>query len=184
MKTTFQDKIVFHYYIHDDGIFPNSSLPVILYKSALELPLLNPAGFIITIFKNNSWENSWKNGVFDYHHYHSTAHEVLGVYNGSTKLLLGGDNGIVVEIEAGDVLVLPAGVAHKNISPGNKFKCVGAYPAGQNYAMNYGHPSERPEADYHIKNVPLPMADPVFGEEGPLISLWKVKFTVQHSPVK
>lgn len=81
-------------------------------------------------------------------------------------------------------MVIPAGVAHKNLSPANKFKCIGAYPTGQNYAMNYGDPSERPEADFNIKNLPLPVADPVFGEDGPLINLWKVKFTAQHIPLK
>jgi uncharacterized protein YjlB len=174
MKTTYKDKIIFHYIIHDDGTFPNSTLPVILYKSVLDLPILNPGGFVITEFKNNFWENSWKDGVYDYHHYHSTAHEVLGIYKGSTKLILGGENGLIIEVETGDVLVIPAGVAHKNLTPDNKFRCVGAYPQGQNYDMNYGKPGERPATDENIKTVPLPKADPVFGEAGPLIDLWKI----------
>jgi uncharacterized protein YjlB len=184
MKTTYQTKIIFHYHIHDNGVFPNNTLPVILYKSVFELPLLNPGGFIITEFKNNSWENAWKNGVYDYHHYHSTAHEVLGIYRGNAKLLLGGEDGIVIEAEQGDALVIPAGVSHKNISPGAKFKCVGAYPEGQNYDMNYGAATERPKTDENIKEVPLPLMDPVFGQGGPLIELWKVRFTTQKIPAK
>jgi uncharacterized protein YjlB len=177
MKTNFKNKLVFHYHLHDDGIFPNSVLPVVLYKSAFELPLLNPGGSVITHLKKNFWENSWKNGVYDYHHYHSTAHEIIVAYKGNAKLMLGGENGIVIELETGDALVIPAGVAHKNISPDNKFKCVGAYPKGQDYDMNYGKPVERPAADENIKTVPLPLTDPVFGDSGPLFDLWKIKLT-------
>lgn len=144
-----------------------------LYKSALQLPLFKVT-FIKTILKRNSWENSWKNGVYEYHHYHSVSHEVLCAYRGATKVLLGGDNGVIVDFEAGDVLIIPAGVAHKNIEPDNLFKCVGAYPKGQNYDMNYGQPFERPEADKNILKVPLPTEDPVYGKHGPLIEHWKI----------
>jgi uncharacterized protein YjlB len=175
MKITYQNKIIFYYLISDNGIFPNSHLPVILYKSVFELPLLNPGRFIITALKNNLWENSWKNGVYNYNHYHSTAHEVLAVYKGKTKLLLGGENGLVVEIETGDVLVIPAGVAHKNITPENKFKCVGAYPKGQDYDMNYGKAGERPGTDENINKLRLPLMDPVFGVNGPIMDLWHIE---------
>lgn len=184
MKKTYQNKILFYYNISDNGIFPNSIFPVILYKSVFNLPLLNPGSFIVTKFNNNSWENFWKGGVFDYHHYHSTAHEVLGAYKGNTKLQLGGEYGIVIEVEAGDVLVIPAGVAHKNLNPKNKFKCVGAYPKGTNYDMNYGRSSERPFADENIKKTPLPITDPVFGNDGPLIALWKIRFKLQKELLK
>jgi uncharacterized protein YjlB len=159
--------------IKDDGTFPNNNLlPVIIYKSAVELPDTDPASNLETIFKVNSWQNAWRNGIYDYHHYHSTAHEVLGVYQGNVKLQLGGPEGITEELETGDVVIIPAGVAHKNIGSTPDFKCVGAYPAGQDYDTNYGKPGERPEADNNIRNLPLPVKDPVFGADGPMIASW------------
>lgn len=175
MKAYSKDTVVKHFFLKDDGTFPNNGkLPVLLYKSAWKLPLFK-ATFIKTELRRHLWENSWKAGIYDYHHYHSVAHEVLCAYRGETKVLLGGENGVIVNFESGDVLIIPAGVAHKNLEPDNLFKCVGAYPKGQNYDMNYGKPSERPAADQHIKNVPLPEMDPVFGKYGPLIEYWKIR---------
>lgn len=175
MKAFAKDIVVKHFFLKDDGTFPNNGkLPVLLYKSAWKLPLFK-ATFIKTELKQHLWENSWKNGIYDYHHYHSIAHEVLCAYRGGTKVLLGGDKGVILNFDCGDVLIIPAGVAHKNIEPESTFKCVGAYPRGQNYDMNYGKPSERPAADERIKEVPLPEEDPVFGKYGPLIEYWKIR---------
>ena len=161
-------------YVHleDDGRFPNSELPVIIYRSAWKLSYLFPSSFIIRHFEKNNWTNAWRSGIYDYHHYHSTTHEVLAVYKGKTKLLLGGSKGKVVDIRKGDVIVIPAGVAHKNLEPKNDMKCVGAYPKGQDYDMNYGKHEERPNSDLHIQQVPLPETDPVFGVTGPLMEQW------------
>jgi uncharacterized protein YjlB len=173
METAIAPPVVKHFYLKDDGVFPNNArLPVLLYKSAWKLPLFK-ATFIKSELKRHGWENSWRNGVFEYHHYHSVAHEVLCAYRGKTKVLLGGDKGVIIDFEAGDVLIIPAGVAHKNIEPDNVFKCVGAYPKGQNYDMNYGQPYERPSTDANIRKVPLPEQDPVFGKFGPLMEFWK-----------
>jgi uncharacterized protein YjlB len=175
MQTTQRNTAVKHFYLRDDGTFPNNSeLPVLLYKSAWVLPFFK-VRFVKRQLKNNKWNYAWRNGVYEYHHYHSTAHEVLCVIKGNAKLLLGGNKGMIVEVEEGDVLVIPAGVAHKNMTPRNTFKCIGAYPQGQNYDMNYGKFIERPRTDEQIKKVPLPLSDPVYGETGPLMYYWKVQ---------
>ena len=162
------------YYISDDGVFPNNSkLPVLLYKNILTLPKLFPARGIRKLFKRNGWSNAWKDNLYDYHHYHSIAHEVLGVYKGKTKVQLGGEYGIVLSLEKGDVIVIPAGVAHKNLLPGQTFKCVGAYPGGLEYDIKTGKQGERPETDEIIKLIPVPVTDPVFGDEGELLKNWK-----------
>ena len=162
---------VFH--LQDDGVFPNSHLPALLYKHVLELPDASPADHIIQLFHDNDWRNSWKNGIYDYHHYHSNTHEVLAAYEGNTVVLLGGDNGEKILFEKGDVLIIPAGVAHKNLTPENNFSCVGAYPDGKNYNMNYGKKEERDNSLSRILSVPLPLKDPVFGPYGELLNLWE-----------
>jgi uncharacterized protein YjlB len=159
--------------LQDDGVFPNSCLPVLLYKAALDIPLLFPATNVKHLFEKNGWSNSWDAGIFEYHHYHSITHEVLGIYSGKTSVQLGGENGPVISIEKGDVLVIPAGVAHKNLGGENDVGVVGAYPGGTNYDMNYGKPGERPGTDENIRKVPLPFSDPVFGKNKELTTIWK-----------
>ena len=159
--------------ITDDGTFPNNGkLPLLVYKSAIAIPSENPAGAVENIFHNNGWGGSWRNGVYPYHHYHSTAHEVLGIYSGSVSVQLGGPDGIILDGQVGDVIIIPAGVAHKNLGSSSDFRCVGAYPPGQSWDMNYGKPGERPQTDQNIAKVPLPESDPVYGIDGPLVKSW------------
>lgn len=157
----------------DDGTFPNSILPALIYKGALILPEEHPEKIIEEIFKKNAWTNSWRNGIYDYHHYHSIAHEVLGVYEGDTVVELGGAQGDTQLIEKGDIIIIPAGVAHRNVTPESNFKCVGAYPGGSDYDIKKGEPGDRPGADKNIKKVSLPENDPVYGKTGVLINTWK-----------
>lgn len=159
--------------LQDDGTFPNNEkLPLLVYRSALELPENNPAATVEVVFQANGWGGSWRNGVYGYHHYHSTAHEVLGVYSGSARVQFGGDQGITLIVNPGDVVIIPAGVAHKNLGASHDFRVVGAYPRGQRWDMNYGEEGERPQADHNIVSVPLPEEDPVYGSGGPLIERW------------
>ncbi len=159
--------------LKDDGTFPNNKLPLILYRQAIEISGADPAAAVEKVFHENKWGNSWRNGIYPYHHYHSTAHEVLGIYAGKATVQLGGPEGITVELTAGDVVVIPAGVAHKRLDSDSKFACVGAYPPGQEWDMNYGKAGERPETDKNIAKVELPPTDPVSGKQGKLIETWK-----------
>ena len=161
--------------LKDDGSFPNNGkLPLLIYQGALALPRRNPAVLVEDLFESNGWNRSWRNGIYGFHHYHSTAHEVLGVYSGFAKVQLGGDNGIKQTVRCGDVVVVPAGVAHKNLGDGDNFRVVGAYPSGQSPDMCYGKTGERPQADGHIAGVSLPPMDPVYGSSGPLMVHWKI----------
>lgn len=164
---------VSHHLLKEQGAIPNNpTLPLLLYKGAIRLPEDDPASVFERIFQRNNWHGSWRNGIYSYHHYHSTAHEVLGVYRGSARVQLGGEEGIEVSISAGDVVVIPAGVAHKRLASSGDFGVVGAYPEGQTWDMNYGKPEERPQADENIRSVSKPSTDPVFGEDGPLTEHW------------
>ena len=161
------------YLLEENGTIPNNyRLPLLVYAGAIQLPDKDPASTCEAIFGDNDWGGMWRNGIFGFHHYHSTAHEALGVYRGVATVQFGGDNGILVTVEAGDVIIIPAGVAHNNTGSSHDFGVVGAYPAGQNWDMNYGKAKERPQADRNIARVPLPEKDPVFGADGPLKQHW------------
>ena len=94
----------------DDGVFPNSSLPLLVYRDAITIDAKDPASIFEQCFARNDWTNSWRDGVYSFPHYHSTSHEVLGVYSGAATLRLGGEHGKDDEVQAGDVIVIPAGV--------------------------------------------------------------------------
>ena len=165
---------ILSWFIEENEDFPNNSkLPVLLYTSALPFTGKDSTKDVEYLFRKNGWQGTWADGVHDYHHYHSTAHEVLGIGEGSARLQLGGPFGVIFKVRKGDVLFIPAGVAHKCIISTEDFKCVGAYPKGQDYDMNFGKPGEKHEAEKNIKLVPLPETDPVFGLSGPLLEHWK-----------
>jgi uncharacterized protein YjlB len=157
----------------DDGVFPNSDLPLLLYRQAFSREAEDAASVIEQSFAENNWTNSWRNGVYPFTHYHSTTHEVLGVYSGSATLRLGGEHSRDVEVHAGDVIVIPAGVAHQNIGARDDFGVVGAYPDGREWDLFRGQPGERPEADQRIAALPIPENDPIYGAEGPLRQIWR-----------
>jgi len=159
--------------LKDTGTIPNSRLPVLLYQGALVLPKDDPASAIEALIHSCQWGNDWRNGIFTYHHYHSTAHEALLVYSGSAKVQLGGESGLIETINAGDVIIIPAGVGHKNVGSSSDFHVIGAYPPQQNVDMNYGKAGERPRADENIARLALPTTDPIFGKSGPLLEHWR-----------
>ena len=164
---------IIRHLIPDDGVFPNNGLlPLLVYRNALHLPDADRSKTVTEIFESNGWNNAWTDGIYDYHHYHSTAHEVLGIIQGSVRVQFGGPSGISLLLEEKDVVIIPAGVAHKNISGSDDVVCVGAYPDGQKYDMNYGDEKERPAADVNIKKTALPETDPLYGMYGPLLKNW------------
>ena len=161
--------------LKDDGTFPNhSTLPLVVYRGVLVLPQSNPAATLEALFELNGWNGCWRNGIYGFHHYHSTAHEVLGVYGGSARVQLGGDQGAALAVVRGDVIIIPAGVAHKNLGADSDFRVVGAYPQGQRPDMCYGKTGERPQADSNIARVALPKMDPAYGGSGPLVKYWGI----------
>ena len=163
------------YRLKDDGIIPNNpKLPLVVYRGALRPEVKDMAGVFEEIFNKNGWGGSWRNGVYPFPHYHSTAHEVLGCYRGSAKIRFGGECGVILEVRAGDVAILPAGTGHQNLGASFRFGVVGAYPAGQeHYDMCYGKAGERLRADDNINRVPLPGMDPLYGPASPLGQNWK-----------
>ena len=160
----------------DDGVFPNNrALPLLVYKKALNPDAPDLTSQVQAIFAENGWAGSWIDRIFDFHHYHSKSHEVLAVCNGRADVCFGGEHGITLTLAAGDVVVIPAGVAHKNRGSSSDFVVVGAYPRGQeNYTTCHGRREERPEADKNIVSTPVPESDPLYGPDGPLTERWRV----------
>ena len=152
------------FHFKDDGKIPNSKYPLLVYKNAFSERNSAGAKWLEDTFASNNWTNSWRNGIYDFHHYHSTSHEVLGVYSGEALVHLGGEQGEKVNIEAGDIVIIPAGVGHKNLGS-TDLGIVGAYPDGRSWDINKGLAGERPAADKNIAALPIPEADPLSGKE-------------------
>ncbi|WMT85966.1 cupin domain-containing protein [Pelagibacterium sp. 26DY04] len=164
--------------MHDDvesillernGQFPNSELPVIVYRGVGEGSATADA--VQAMFARNDWPPQWVDTIFDYHHYHSTAHEALGVVSGSARLALGGPGARQVDVRPGDVVIIPAGVAHKLESSSDDFAVVGAYPPGQDWDILKGKDGDLERATANIARLPLPETDPVGGKA--LLELWR-----------
>jgi uncharacterized protein YjlB len=161
-----------HHFEDDGGIPNNPTLPLLVYAGVLDLDGDDPAGACIERFAANGWTGAWRNGIFPFPHYHSTAHEVLGICQGRAEVRLGGEHGLVMTVNAGDVLVLPAGCGHQNLGSSPDLLVVGAYPKGQDPDLRYGQPDERPAVLDSIQAVPLPGSDPLYGSGGPLAIHW------------
>jgi uncharacterized protein YjlB len=161
----------------DDGRIPNHPRwPVIVYWNALQLPrTLDPAAIMEDLFAKNGWCDGWRNGIYDYLHYHSRIHEVLGVARGSAKVRLGGDRGRTFKLSAGDIVILPAGTGHQCLTASSDFLVVGAYPRSGTYDECRPDIEEHDRAAKSVAKVKRPRKDPAFGAKGPLLRLWKVR---------
>ncbi len=162
-----------HFILRPNDWVPNNpELPVLLYHQVREAgdPEAVASWFERTM-TGNGWPAQWRDGIFDYHHYHSTAHEALGCAAGSAEVMLGGPGGKTVMISAGDLVVLPAGTGHCCISSTPDFMVVGAYPTGQQWDICKS--AATPDMLARIASLPVPDDDPVEAASGPLPRLWR-----------
>jgi uncharacterized protein YjlB len=89
----------------NDWVPNNPVLPILLYRG-----VMTPKGGGETastfeaLFERTGWPAQWRNGVYSFHHYHSTAHEVL-----------------------------PTGTGHCRLDATSDFLVVGAYPPDQTW---------------------------------------------------
>jgi uncharacterized protein YjlB len=158
----------------NDGRTPNNPAPVILYRTPVSLPArFDPAAVFEELFAAHGWRDSWRNGMYDYLHFHTRTHEVLGIARGRLRAEFGGSAGKTVELKAGDVAVLPAGTGHRRISASRDLLVVGAYPAKGTYDEPEPGEVEISRAARDISRVPTPPQDPVYGKTGPLVQLWR-----------
>lgn len=111
----------------DDGSIPNHPhLPLLLWRRVVDPGNRDPAARLEAIFARHGWVPAWRNGIYPLPHYHSTAHEVLGIARGRVRFRLGGARGVELVVEAGDVVFLPAGVGHQRLERAPDLLVVGA----------------------------------------------------------
>lgn len=157
------------FHFDDDGAIPNSRLPLLVYRAALPA---DPA-VIERRFASNRWPPAWRDGVHPFHHFHANTHEALGIARGNAIVLFGGPNGRKLTVQAGDIVVVPAGVGHCGEERSPDLVIVGAYPDNAPRPDQYrGEPGQHAAATAKIADVPPPAADPVSGGGGPLRRLW------------
>jgi uncharacterized protein YjlB len=165
------------YRFEDDGKTPNNArLPVMVYRDVIRAERgRDPAAVCEDLFHAHGWGDSWRNGIYPFLHFHTGAHEVLGIACGEAEVQLGGDKGSTVTVKSGDVVVLPAGTGHRRISASDDLLVVGAYPSSS--ALDQHRPGEIDHRDAvaRIARVPTPAQDPVYGSDGPLTQLWAQK---------
>ncbi len=149
---------------------PNSPLPVLLYPGCVRGE--DKEDRFIKLFHKNGWGSAWVNGVYNFHHFHAKAHEVLGVAQGEVTVLLGGPAGRVVTLKAGDAVLLPAGTGHYRLSSSSDYSIVGAYERGQSPDLKLGEENEYEAALLDIARVKKPESDPVLGPMGPAVTVW------------
>jgi uncharacterized protein YjlB len=159
----------------DDGLIPNHpGWPLVLYRTPVRLSgSFDPAAVFEDLFERNGWGDAWRNGVYDYLHYHSRIHEAMGVARGSAVVRFGGRRGRKLRVKAGDVVILPAGTGHQCLSASEDFLVVGAYPATGAYDLCHPSAQAHARALKMVGKVPPPRKDPVYGREGNLLKLWR-----------
>lgn len=159
----------------DDGSVPNNPvLPFVVYRSAIDLAgTADPEEVVEKVITGNGWGETWRNGIYEYVHYHSMIHEGLGIARGRAKVRFGGNKGEELDIAAGDFAILPAGTGHQCLWASPDLVVIGAYPKGGRFDLCRGSKAEREKALTVIPNVPVPDSDPVYGKNGPLLTLWR-----------
>lgn len=162
--------IVENFLLEPGPVIPNNpDLPVIVYRQAIGAG--DRAAAFEAAFKRNSWQGTWRDGIYDWHHYHCGAHEALGIARGQGHVMLGGPGGLEFAVSAGDCLLLPAGTGHCRLTASADFLVVGAYPPGQHADMQSG-PADGAMLQA-IRDCPVPDHDPVDNAEGAIEKLWR-----------
>lgn len=156
------------------GYLPgNPRLPLLHYRQFFSGAGEVVADALEAHLARHHWGDAWRWGIYDFHHYHSRAHEVLACYQGWARVQFGGPDGPILDLRPGDAVAIPAGVAHCLRESGDGFQVLGAYPDGQHVDLKLDAEEDLEEAQRHLPLVPLPTADPYYGVHGPLLQFWQ-----------
>ncbi|WAO85836.1 Cupin type-1 domain-containing protein [Fusarium falciforme] len=164
---------------------PNNVFPVLVYRGVLPEP--HDEASTTKLLESHGWTKKGTWGTITAKHFHPNTHECYGVFQGESELIFGagvGDDastGVKCHVKAGDVVVVPAGVAHASVDKedrtkdkSEKYRYIGVYPDGSpKWRNEYGKaPLEGRELLDEIGGVPFPSQDPVTGPEGALLKIW------------
>ena len=166
-------EIIVRKFAHSGSVPNNLDLPLVIYRSALPAGRRDLPGEIEALYRDNGWGGAWRWSVYDFHHFHANAHEVLAVSSGQARIQFGGDDGEAFDVGVGDVVFIPAGVGHKRLGSTDDFQVVGGYPVGQVPDMRRDDSTAVASLEDGINRVPIPAADPIYGVTGPLRRLWR-----------
>lgn len=150
----------------------NPNCALLVYPGAVAIEGTDPARLFEELFARNRWTGCWRNGIFSFHHYHSNAHEVLGIYAGKASVQFGGAGGVSLDVKPGDVVVVPAGVGHKKLESDGVLGVVGAYADGKHADICVPDSTDVRSAGDNVARVGRPQNDPVLGVDGPLLQYW------------
>lgn len=158
----------------DPEVPNNPRLPLVVYRAAFRLDrAFDPASVFEAAFAANGWGSSWRNGIYPFRHFHTRAHEVLGIARGTARVEFGGAAGEQLDLAAGDVAILPAGTGHKRLAQSDDLLVVGAYPEASGIDQKRAGEIDIAAALDVIAKVPDPPKDPVYGVDGPMRTLWR-----------
>jgi uncharacterized protein YjlB len=161
------------YYIPSHSLIPNTTPhghPLLIYHSCF--PSSTSPSALESHLPSNNITPQWRYTMYTTSHYHSTTHEILCIISGHAKLLFGGEQNpgkVETEVRVGDVVVVPAGVAHRLLEDvEGGFEMVGSYPEGCSWDMCYGKEGEDGKAAA-VKDVKWLEKDPLYGDDGPVL---------------
>jgi uncharacterized protein YjlB len=164
-------------YLPAHGHFLNSTvsdLPVVHYHPFESNSGTVEPSDVEALVTKHGFEPQWRYSMFDFDHFHSTTHELLVPFRGRATIVLGGMERL--DVRAGDVLLLPAGVAHRAERAEDGFCMVGSYPAGAKSWDNCR--GGEAGVEVRIKNLGKGgvMMDPMYGREqdAPVMNAWKL----------
>lgn len=156
------------------GIPNNPHFPLLVYSKAIAIGTADdPAVAFETLFTRNGWDKGWRNGIFDYPHYHSNTHEVLGIARGSARVRFGGTGGEILTVSPGDAVLIPAGTGHERLWCSDDLLVIGFYPPGPAPDLVREGAKDLHRLRRNIQSVKRPQADPVTGQAGGLLDIWK-----------
>jgi uncharacterized protein YjlB len=160
-----------HHFSPSNGI-PNSRLPLVIWKGGLPAAARRGED-ACALYRRNGWGGTWVYTVYPFWHFHTDGHEVLSCVAGTAKIGFGGDDGIVADVSVGDVAIVPAGVGHKKLSASPGFQMAGGYPPKQQGSIVRPGQMTDEEIAAAIAKVALPETDPITGERGGVVEIWR-----------
>ncbi|CAL8584681.1 hypothetical protein XPA_010267 [Xanthoria parietina] len=158
------------------GRIPNTSIqgkPLLIYHGAFRAGA--GASRIASHLRSvGVVDPQWRYTMYSTSHFHSNTQEVLSVASGKAKLCFGGEENphrVEAVMEQGDVMVVPAGVAHRLLEDmDGGFTMVGSYPKGSSWDMCYGKEGED-EKVKAIEHLGWFDRDPIYGPAGPALDV-------------